>query len=100
MHRVGEGIRAGNEEGLRKAVSKRRGVVATLNKKVPHFQTFGLEVFIFTADAAKTKKLGERNRSLNVVRMGRGKEKITMRVGGLVEHKGGEPTTIDRYQYM
>ena len=62
-----------------------------LNKKFPHFQTFGLEVFIFTADAAKTKKLGERNRSLSVVGMGRGKEKIAMRVCGLVEHRSGEP---------
>ena len=54
----------GMEEALEKAVSKRGGI-ATLNKKVPHFQTFGLEVFIFTADAAKTKKLGERNRFLS-----------------------------------
>jgi hypothetical protein len=34
---------------------------------VPHFQTFGLKVLIFTAYAAKTKELQEENRPFGVV---------------------------------
>ena len=49
----------------------KRGGIATLDKKLSHFQAFGLKVFIFTAKGAKTKKLRERNRLLGVVRMTR-----------------------------
>jgi hypothetical protein len=41
--------------------------MATLDKKVSHFQTFGLDVLIFTVNAAKAKALREGNRPFGVV---------------------------------
>ena len=38
-----------------------------LDKKLSHFQAFGLKVFIFTAKVAKTKKLRERNGLLHII---------------------------------
>jgi hypothetical protein len=38
-----------------------------LDKKVSHLQTFGLKVFVFVADAAKTKELREGNGLFGVV---------------------------------
>ena len=61
--------------------------MATLDKKLSHFQAFGLKVLIFTAKAAKTKKLRERNGLLGVVRMRRGVEKIALGVSRFVEHR-------------
>jgi hypothetical protein len=61
-------------EAFKKAVSNRE-VGATLDKKVSHIQTFGLKVFVFAADATKTKELGEgfgvteRHFSLPIVEM-------------------------------
>ena len=58
-----------------------------VGQKTLSFPTFGLKVFIFTAKAAKTKKLRERNGLLGVVRMRRGVEKIALGVSRFVEHK-------------
>jgi hypothetical protein len=38
-----------------------------LDKKVSHLQTFGLKIFVFVADAAKTKEVREGNRPFGVV---------------------------------
>jgi hypothetical protein len=40
---------------------------------VSPLQTFGLKVFVFAADAAKTKELRERNQPFDVVGVGRRK---------------------------
>ena len=69
-----------------------------MDKKLSHFQTFGLKVFIFTAKAAKTKKLRERNGLLGVVGMRRGVEKIAVGVSRFVEHRSGKSVAIDRHQ--
>jgi hypothetical protein len=47
--------------------------IERLEKKVSQFQTFGLEVLIFTANAAKAKEVREGNRSFGVVWVGRRK---------------------------
>jgi hypothetical protein len=45
-----------------------------LDKKLSHFQTFGLEVLLsFTENAAKEKEMREGNRSFGVAGVGRGK---------------------------
>jgi hypothetical protein len=50
-------------ETFEKAVSRNRVVGQThWAKKVSHFQTFGLGVFLFTANAANEKELREGNR--------------------------------------
>ena len=79
-------------------VTQKRGGIATLDKKLSHFQAFGLKVFIFTAKATKTKKLRERNGLLGVVGMRRGVEKIAMGVSRFVGHRSGKSIAIDRYQ--
>ena len=43
------------------------------DKKVSNFQTFGWEVFFFTANAAKAKQLKGENRPFVVAEVGRGK---------------------------
>jgi hypothetical protein len=47
--------------------------IAMLDKRVSHSQTFGLEVLLFTANAAKAKELREGNRPFGVAGVGRGK---------------------------
>jgi hypothetical protein len=59
--------------GLRKGSVYSRGRITALDKKVSHLQTFGLKIFVFAADAAKTKELREGNRPFGVVGVGRGK---------------------------
>jgi hypothetical protein len=46
---VGEGLRAGNLGGLRKGSVQERSGIAALDEEISHLQTFGMEVFIFTA---------------------------------------------------
>ena len=57
-----------------------------------------MKVFIFTAKAAKTKKLRERNGLLGVVGRTRAVEKIAMGVSRFVEHRSDKSIAIDRYQ--
>ena len=52
------------------------GAITTFDKKGSHFQRFGLKIFVFSAKAAKAKKLGVRDGLLGVVRVGGGKQKI------------------------
>ena len=43
-----------------------------------HFQRFGLKIFVIAAKAAKAQKLGVKDGLLGVVRVGGGKQKITV----------------------
>ena len=52
--------------------------IATFNKKGSHFKKFGLKIFVIAAKAAKAQKLGVRDGLLGVVRVGGGKQKITV----------------------
>ena len=54
------------------------GGIASLDKKGSHFQRFGLKIFVIATKAGKTQKLGVRNGLLGVVRVGGGKQKITV----------------------
>ena len=58
------------------------GRIATFDKKGSHFQRCGLKIFVVAAKAAKAQKLGVRDGLLGVVRVGGGKQKITVWVGG------------------
>ena len=49
-----------------------------VRQKSSHFQRFGLKIFIITAKVAKVQKLGVRDGLLGVVRVGGGKQKITV----------------------
>ena len=51
------------------------GGISTFDKKGSHFQRFGLKIFVL---AAKAQKLGVRDGLLGVVRVGGGKQKITV----------------------
>ena len=79
-HSVNEGLKSGEIGRRSKRQCLKRGGIAKLDKKVPHFQTFGLEVLIFTA-----------NRLFGVVGVGREKQKIAVGVSGLiVEHRSNQ----------
>ena len=55
------------------------GRIATFDKKGSHFQRFGLKIFVIAAKVkAKAQKLGVRDGLLGVVRVGGGKQKITV----------------------
>ena len=54
------------------------GWITTFDKKGSHFQSFGLKFFVIAGKAAKAQKLGVRDGLLGVVRVGGGKQKITV----------------------
>ena len=54
------------------------GGIATFDKKCSHFQRFGLKIFVLAPKAAKAQKLGVRDGLLGAVRVGGGKQKITV----------------------
>jgi hypothetical protein len=62
---------------------------------VSHFQTFGLEVLIFTANATKMKELRKGNRPFAIVGWPGGKRKMAdLGVSGLTEHRNNKFITI------
>ena len=65
------------------------GRIATFDKKGSHFQRFGLKIFVIAAKAAKGQKLGVRDGLLDVVRVGGGKQTITVGVGRLIRNGNG-----------
>ena len=52
--------------------------VASFDKKDSHFPRFGLKIFVIAAKAAKAQKLVVRDGLLHVVRVGQGKQHITL----------------------
>ena len=54
------------------------GRIATFDKKGSHFQSFGLKFFVIAVKGAKAQKLGIKDGFLGVVRVGGGKQKITV----------------------
>ena len=54
------------------------GWIATFDKKGSHFQSFGLKFFVIAVKGAKAQKLGIKGGFLGVVRVGGGKQKITV----------------------
>ena len=54
------------------------GGIATFDKKGSHSKEFGLKIFVIAAKSVKAQKLGVRDRLLGVVRVGGGKQKITV----------------------
>ena len=54
------------------------GLIATFDKKGSHFQIFDHKIFVIAAKAAKAQKLGVRDGLLGLVRVGGGKQKITV----------------------
>ena len=54
------------------------GRIATFDINGSHFQSFGLKIFVIPPKAAKEQKLGVRGGLLGVVRVGGGKQKITV----------------------
>ena len=74
-----QGLQIGNLKGLRKDSFVERSEIATLDKRLPHFQTFGLE-------GVENEETGSKEYILlGVVRMRREMEKITMGVNCLLK---------------
>ena len=80
-------------EAFKKTVSK-RDVDSHVGQKISHFQSFGMKVFIITAEAVKTKELRKRSRPFAVVGIGRGIKKVAMGVSRFVEHRSDKSIAL------